>query len=272
MINCGLFAEFGRFVVSQTLKKPRPLIVGINGCQGSGKSTLAKFLAHYIQTNFLLNVTVLSLDDFYLSHDARKQKAQDIHPLFVTRGVPGTHNINLLSETLTRLSSHQTPVILPSFDKGIDDLLPVAQWQHLEKSPDIIIIEGWCWGVEPQNEQALAMPVNSLEAKKDPLGHWRRHVNECLTTHYLPLYGFVDHWLFLRAPSFAVVKSWRIEQEQALISNGAAKAMSSEEVEEFIQYFQRLTEHALMTFHQKAHTVWWLDDHRHIKQVDNREC
>ena len=64
--------------------------VGINGSQGSGKSTLAEFLKDYLQDKYPLNVVVLSLDDFYRSQSERLAMSVKIHPLFKTRGVPGT--------------------------------------------------------------------------------------------------------------------------------------------------------------------------------------
>ena len=68
--------------------------VAIAGGQGSGKSTLAKLLA---AASELLGRRAIcaSLDDFYLTHSERRTLAQQIHPLFATRGVPGTHDVGL---------------------------------------------------------------------------------------------------------------------------------------------------------------------------------
>jgi D-glycerate 3-kinase len=67
-----------------------PLIVGINGAQGSGKSTLCAFLEVLLAARRLRAVT-LSIDDLYLGKTDRQALAREIHPLFATRGVPGTH-------------------------------------------------------------------------------------------------------------------------------------------------------------------------------------
>src|SRR4026208_2618132 len=72
----------------------RPLIVGINGAQGSGKSTLCKCLEVLLVEHQQRGVTV-SLDDLYLTRAERLEAAMDHHPLFATRGVPGTHDIAL---------------------------------------------------------------------------------------------------------------------------------------------------------------------------------
>ena len=42
-----------------------------------------------------LRAAILSLDDIYLSGADRLQRANTIHPLLATRGVPGTHDVGL---------------------------------------------------------------------------------------------------------------------------------------------------------------------------------
>ena len=49
----------------------RPLLIGINGSQGSGKSTLAALLTELLTKHFGLKTIDLSIDDFYLSREAR---------------------------------------------------------------------------------------------------------------------------------------------------------------------------------------------------------
>ena len=267
MNNSDLYAEFARQIVSKALKNTKPYVVGINGCQGSGKSTLACYVSKYIKHNFMLNVLVLSLDDFYLSRADRRRRAQSIHPLFKTRGVPGTHNIERLSATLAALKNRTSPVVLPVFDKGTDDLLPPNQWLTVANSPDIVIIEGWCWGLLPQQDWQLVTPINHLEAHFDQEGIWRQYANKVLADEFAPLYDTTDYWLFLKAPDFDIVKLWRLEQELPLLQKGAYSAMDKQAIDNFVQFFQRLTEHALRTFHQQAHCTWWLDEQRNVKRI-----
>ena len=99
----------------------RTLMVGVNGCQGSGKSTLVDFVAEYLSRQEGLSVAVLSLDDFYYSTEKRNQLAESIHPLLRTRGVPGTHDVNLIELVLSQLSKASGEVKLPRFNKAIDN-------------------------------------------------------------------------------------------------------------------------------------------------------
>ena len=105
------------------LKTKKPFILGINGSQGSGKSTTAAFLQHALQTIYHLNVVNISLDDFYLSKHARHEKSKKVHPLFATRGVPGTHDTELALITIQNIILGKSPFI-SRFNKAVDDLFP----------------------------------------------------------------------------------------------------------------------------------------------------
>ena len=80
----------------------RPVIIGLHGCQGSGKTTLADYLRTSL-TKRGIPACSISLDDFYLTKQQRIQLAEDVHPMFRTRGVPGTHDIDLAFATLDHL-------------------------------------------------------------------------------------------------------------------------------------------------------------------------
>jgi D-glycerate 3-kinase len=70
------------------------LIVGLCGAQGSGKSTAAAALVELL-AHEQLPAIALSIDDFYLPRIERQRLAREIHPLLATRGVPGTHDVEL---------------------------------------------------------------------------------------------------------------------------------------------------------------------------------
>lgn len=252
-------------------KKSDAYFVGINGCQGSGKSTLTDFIASYLNTQYQLNVIVMSLDDFYLPSTKRNQLAQDIHPLLATRGVPGTHDITALNHVLSQLSEHRVGFSIPRFNKAIDEPFPQNQWTSVEKPVDIILLEGWCWGVTPQTDEQLQAPINELEMQHDADGEWRSYVNQQLKAAYEPLYKKMDFWLALQAPSFDCVYQWRLEQEQKLqaknIGLSHTKIMSPSEVLNFTQYFQRLTVQGSETLSNSADAVFHLDNTRHIKDI-----
>jgi len=250
----------------------RPVIVGINGSQGSGKSTLAGLLVHVLGQACNIHALALSIDDFYLTRAEREALARKVHPLLATRGVPGTHDINLALQTLARLREWSGPVAIPRFDKARDDRYPEAHWDVVNRPVGIIILEGWCLGSDAQPERELTTPVNSLESDEDPQGNWRNHVNRQLQQGYPELFSQVDAWIMLKAPSFGCVFDWRLEQEQKLCRTLelqgrdplAAGVMSRADVARFIQYFQRITEHTLSSLPDKVHFLFELDENREI--------
>ena len=92
-------------------------IIGITGSQGSGKTTFAQSLVTSLRSRKPLTVS-LSLDDFYLSKTARGELAESVHPLLATRGVPGTHETDLLEKVLNQVASEGMPkeISFPTFD------------------------------------------------------------------------------------------------------------------------------------------------------------
>jgi D-glycerate 3-kinase len=80
----------------------RPIVVGIHGAQGTGKSTLTIFLREILVRHRNRSAANFSLDDIYLTRAGREDLAQRVHPLFKTRGVPGTHDVALGQQILHR--------------------------------------------------------------------------------------------------------------------------------------------------------------------------
>ncbi|HUA79640.1 MAG TPA: kinase, partial [Dyella sp.] len=166
----------------------RPYVLGLSGLQGSGKSTLARVIKTQAEHRDW-PTEVLSLDDFYYSRSEREALAHQVHPLLRTRGVPGTHEIELLLSVLVALphASEKFPVTWPRFDKGRDTRMPPSRWPSTARAPHLVVVEGWALGLRPQLESALEEPVNELERAEDPDGRWRHWVNKQLRT-YQPLW------------------------------------------------------------------------------------
>ena len=119
----------------------RTIYVGINGCQGSGKSTLSAFIKSYLTEQFQMNVVSLSLDDFYLTRSERIALAVKVHPLFKTRGVPGTHDMGLAKQVLKALGETGNAVSIPRFDKANDDRAEPDCFDTVKPPADIVIFE-----------------------------------------------------------------------------------------------------------------------------------
>jgi D-glycerate 3-kinase len=225
-------ADAAATLAIRNVHRGEPIVAGLAGAQGSGKSTMAPRLAARL-SDAGLRTYVLALDDFYLTRDERAELARTVHPLLATRGVPGTHDVGLLADTLDALFAGQA-VKVPLFDKAADDR---AGWRRLDSAADVILLEGWCVGARPEPDQRLAAPINALERDEDVDGAWRKWVNYRLASDYAALFGRLDLRIMLRAPSFDVVLGWRTEQERSLLFGG----MSGGAIERFIDHYERIT-------------------------------
>ncbi|MBB3225483.1 D-glycerate 3-kinase [Luteibacter sp. Sphag1AF] len=243
---------------------PGMFVLGLSGLQGSGKSTLSSALAGLANARGW-HAAVLSLDDVYLTRAQRQRLAADVHPLLMTRGVPGTHDLGLLNQVMSELphASPAHPVALPRFDKGMDDRAPADTWPVLTRPPRLLILEGWCVGVPVEDEVALATPVNALERDEDPDGRWREWVNQNLV-HYQPLWRRLDALIVLLAPSWDIVLAWRSEAEQKLRQSGAAHTMDAQAMRRFVQHYERISRLAMLTLPSRADILVPLDESRHV--------
>jgi D-glycerate 3-kinase len=258
-----------------------PLIIGINGSQGSGKSTLALLLSQIFSSLYNKNVANLSIDDFYKTKVERQQSASNIHPLLVTRGVPGTHDTTLLSSILKRLCAGETGVVIPRFDKSTDDRHSENAWETINNSVDIILLEGWCLGVRPEAEASLSTAINTLEQQEDPQGTWRKHINQTIKNDYLPIFEQLDKLIMLKAPSFECVYNWRQKQEDKLrdktlsataVPGNKSGIMSRAQLQRFIQHYERLTVHMLATLPKYADILFKLSSDHSISERLNRDA
>jgi D-glycerate 3-kinase len=247
-------------------------VIGVTGCQGSGKSTLAALVVMLLNRMLGLRCVSLSIDDFYLTHARRQELGATVHPLLATRGVPGTHDVDLALTTLLALKQ-EGEVAIPQFSKAMDDRIPEADWPRIKTPVDVIVLEGWCLSVDAQTDADIQEPLNELEAQEDSEGRWRRYVNEAIQDRYMALYAQVDYLIMLKAPTFEKVFDWRQTQEDKLAEKcrlenvpqeQAARIMSPAQLRRFIQHYERVTRHGLETLPHKADVVFQLTDQQTI--------
>lgn len=221
----------------------RPPLIAIVGAQGCGKTTLARAAANRF------GAAQISIDDVYLTRAEREAMARDVHPLFVTRGPPGTHDLVLLQGLIDALSAAgpQDRSPIPDFDKRRDDRRPIADWRVFTGRPSAILIDAWCLGAVAEDAAALARSVNALEREQDPDGGWRRAVNGFVAGPYADFIARFDAVVFLEAPGFEVVLDWRSQQEADLLGITPADLapVERDRLAAFIQYFERITRRML---------------------------
>lgn len=228
--------------------KKKTLVVGLSGGQGSGKTTITQILRLILNKKYNLNISSFSIDDFYKTYSERLAFSKKIHNLFITRGVPGTHDVKFIKKTFRSLLVNKfKSFCIPKFDKSADDRHPKKNWVKIKKKPDIIIFEGWCVGAKHQKIKNLEKTVNLLEKNKDSEMIWRKKVNNELKNSYKSIFKLIDILIFLAVPSFQYVYKWRLLQEKKLKINSKVKkkTMTQNQIKKFVMYYERITKQML---------------------------
>ena len=213
---------------------------------------------------------VSSIDDFYKTLEDRNKMSHAIHPLLRTRGVPGTHDINLIKKFFSLIKKKNFERIkLPKFDKSIDDRLKKKYWDFVKKRPEIVILEGWCVGAKPQSNSLIRKPVNIIEKYEDKDLLWRKYVNAKLKKEYKNIFAMIDYFIFMKIPNFDMVFKWRLLQENKLKKRSylKKKVMSFYQIKRFIMFYQRITLQMVKDLSKSASVVMLLKKNHEIKKV-----
>jgi len=265
-----IYIPISFWIENKYKKKKKTLFLGFSGGQGSGKTTVAKILKIILKKFFKRKIYVSSIDDFYKTLKDRNEMSYTTHSLFKTRGVPGTHDVNLINKFfyfIKRKKFKKTK--LPKFDKSIDDRLKKKYWFNIKERPEIVILEGWCVGARPQSNSLIKKPVNILEKYEDENLIWRKHVNEKLKREYKKLFAMIDYYIFMKIPNFNMVFKWRLLQEKKLRKKlrFKKKIMSYNEIKRFIMFYQRITLQMIKDLSKSASIVMLLSKNHEIKKV-----
>ena len=265
----NFYLPISKMIHDNYLQDKKTKVIGLAGGQGSGKSTISHILKIILKESFNLNTVIFSIDDFYKTLKQRKTMSKKINKLFLTRGVPGTHDTKLLLKCVKKLKYLKfKKLVIPKFDKSIDDRVSKNNWQKVNKKPNIVIFEGWCVGVAPQKKKDLIVPVNTLEEQKDNKRIWRNKVNKELKNSYKEIFRLIDKTIFLKVPSFKHVYKWRLLQEKKLrITSKGKKTMTNFQIKNFIMFYERLTKHMLKTLSKTADSVIKIDTKHRLESI-----
>lgn len=219
-----------------------PLFILLSGPQGSGKSYTAQFVYKYLLEKYgeSKRVVQMSIDDFYLTHEDQKEFSDKFadNKLLQGRGLPGTHDIPLLSKCINALiSGEDSKVILPQYDKskfnGEGDRC--AKGKEVTLPLDIVVLEGWFLGFSPILERQEISTNPHLQSSAEMV-----QVNANLFFYKDMLWNnpeIKSLGIVFAADDIHDVYKWRLEQEQGLRKT-TGEGMTDEEVKKFIdRYF-----------------------------------
>ena len=260
------------FWIAKKTKKKEPLIIGLAGGQGTGKTTITSIISIILKKYFKLDIFKISIDDFYKTRKQRTLLSKNKHSLLMTRGVPGTHDIDIMLNFFKKIKVKNFKILkLPKFNKGVDDRCKQNLWYKIQSKPDVVILEGWCVGARSQNSKELKKPVNSLEKIHDQNFKWRQYVNYQLKTKYKKLFNQLDYILFLKVKNFSLLRRWRLKQEKKLWLKSKnkknLKIMNKSEVKNFMDTYQRITQQMFKDMPKYSSIVMNLNNSHQIKNI-----
>ena len=130
-------------------------------------------------------------------------------------------------------------MIVPSFEKGIDDRKPPEFWPSITEYPRVVFIEGWCIGAF--SESLAATPETEWELNNDPKGIWKKWTKN-QAKNYEEIWNSINFLIFIEQKDFNQVVEDRWRQEQKILSlNQSHTFQNKEEVREFCNLFESWT-------------------------------
>ena len=268
------YLKLAEIIFLNKISLNKTVILGLSGAQGSGKSTFAQFLKLILEKKYNLKTAVVSIDDVYKTRRERIRMSKKVNKLFLTRGVPGTHDINFLINFFKHLKNRNNNIFLiPKFEKSLDDRRPKNFWHRLSTNIDVFILEGWCVGARPEiSNQNLKKPINKLEFLDDKKYIWRKKVNEHLNKDYKYLFSFIDLMIYLKIPNFSKVLDWRTLQENKIKyslrkRSNKLKIMSVNQIKRFIMFYERITKKMLIDMPKFADIIIPIKSNHQPKKI-----
>jgi D-glycerate 3-kinase len=206
----------------------RPWVLGIQGPQGSGKTTLATALVGVLHGRGL-RAAAVSIDDFYLTHDAQRALAarHPGNPYLLYRGYPGTHDVALGTQVLASLvalgAGQETlvPVYLKSAHGGRGDRAPRSGYRRVVGPLDALIVEGWMLGFSPVDPALLEPGLRAPNAYLADYAAWT---------------AALDAFVRLDVEALETIVAWRVDAERASRARGE-DALSDDDARDYIERF-----------------------------------
>ena len=243
------------FWIASKAKNKKPYTIGFGGGQGAGKTTISSIVTLILKKYFKLSVFKISIDDFYKTRKERFLLSKKIHPAFMTRGVPGTHDTKIIFNFFKKIRSRNFKSFkMPKFDKSIDDRCKKNFWYKIKQKPDVIILEGWCVGARAQQSYQLKKSINFFEKNNDQNLVWRKYVNFQLKTKYKKIFNKLNCLMYLKSKN-----------------KKNLKIMNKKEVIKFMQTYQRITQNMFKDAPKYCSIILNLNSNHQIKSVDYRK-
>tara|TARA_B100000700_G_C15027798_1_gene849083 strand:- start:5 stop:997 length:993 start_codon:yes stop_codon:yes gene_type:complete len=210
------------------------VLLGISGLPGCGKTSFGKWLKA-AASELNLPLEVISMDDFYLP-SPQLDKAMAGNPWKVPRGLPGSHAIGLLEETI-EIWKNTGNLKSPKFDKALrNGFGDRSGWSC--SSPKVVVIEGWFLGCSQAAEMSNLKGNACLNDQRLTLDEkaYQVIVQNSLADYQSIWKEFEKIW-HLKSIDFNSTKEWKTQQEVNL-QNERGSSLRGKSLESFIRMIQ----------------------------------
>ena len=236
-------SQFNKFILPIIQKiigkheKGKTLIIGIQGGQGTGKTTLVRVLKKELKKKGY-KVQSFSIDDFYETYEKRQKlaKTHKDNPFYqISRGLPGTHRVKYLYDTLRKIKQGK-PFEIPIFDKSLHNAVGdvLNKTIKVKEKQDFILFEGWCLGI-PCVSLKTFFRICKTDIKAKHCKVVLQHIKQ-----YEKLWKFIDYLIMMEAKSPNLYQKWRYKQEKEL-KKKTGRGMSKKQVYYFVSLYLPFT-------------------------------
>ena len=192
------------YLEKSSFSKP---LIGLSALPGTGKTTLG-LLIEKLALRMNINVSVVSMDDFYLPF-IEMEEAIKGNPWRVSRGFPGSHSVNLIENRILdwkNTGKFNYPVFDKSLRNGLGDR---ESWKTT--FPEILVIEGWFLGIKPLNRNYMINDLNEYNLLPDEKSYRLKIQNNL--NNYLKIWNLIDKIWQIKPNDFLYMNKWKSNQE-----------------------------------------------------------
>lgn len=236
-------------------------LLGLAAMPGCGKSTLCAWVKA-AAAHLGMAVEVVSLDDFYFEGQAL-DAAMDGNPWRAPRGIPGSHDVELMLRCLRQWRSEGS-CEAPVFDKALRQGRGDRAGTRLLKA-DLLILEGWFVGAGPWaaarhgEESADLTPLTQAELAYRPV--IQRNV-----LPYQEVWRQLDGLWQLSPTTLSTVTAWKRQQNLSQ-QQQTGSGLAEHELETMTRSLQVCIPESALVSGRSADVVLRVNAQRQVEEV-----
>ena len=254
-------ASVGLPLLDHVQQSPPRSLLGLAAMPGCGKSTLCAWIKA-AAARLGMAVEVVSLDDFYFPGE-QLESAMAGNPWQAPRGIPGSHDVELLLRALRQWRNEGTCAV-PVFDKALRQGRGDRAGTRL-LSADRLILEGWFVGAGPW----AAARHGELSADLTPLSPAEvayRPVIERNLAPYQEVWRLLDGLWQLSPTTLSTVMAWKRQQNQSQ-QQQSGSGLAEQDLETMTRSLQVCIPESALVSGRSADVVLRVDAQRQVREV-----